>query len=272
MVNSVRGDTGTDPLFRPEVPHPARIYNYWLGGKDHFQADRAVGDEVQRKLPKVVSNARDNRRFHARAVRRLTSVHGIRQFIDIGVGLPAPDNTHEVAQAVAPESRVVYVDNDPIVMSHARALLTSTPTGRCDYAEADFASSAEVLAAAAATLDFTQPVALLLIGLLHFIPDTAGPAQVMQEYAAALPPGSYIAITHLTADLGGADRMRTAIRAFNANTAFPIIARTDRDILAMIGGLEMTPPGLVPVTAWHPDNPDPFPREDADLYGGVART
>jgi hypothetical protein len=259
--------------FRPDVPHPARIYNYLLGGKDHFEADRATADEVARKAPAAVADARANRRFHGRVVHRLAALHGIRQFIDIGTGLPAPGNTHEVAQAAAPASRVVYVDNDPIVMTHARALLASGQAGRCDYVEADFSDTQAIIGGARRILDFAQPVALLLLALLHFIPDGDDPAGTVEALATALSFGSLVVISHLTGDLRPA-AMSTAVHAYNANAAFPVYTRTKAEVTALFGGgLDLTPPGLVPVTSWHPANSqDRLPGAEANIYGGVALT
>src|SRR5215471_12637262 len=187
-----------DPRFDPCVPHPARVYGYWLGGKDHYQADREAAEEVIRHRPQVVAGARANRAFLARVVRYLAGECGIRQFIDIGPGLPAPGSTHDVAQRIAPRSRIVYVDNDPLVLVHARALLTSTPQGSCDYLEADLRDTAAVLAGARQTLDFSHPIAVLLLAVLHFVPDAAGPAAIVAALSRRLAPGSYVAISHLT--------------------------------------------------------------------------
>jgi hypothetical protein len=190
----------SDLRFDPSVPHPARVYGYWLGGKDHYPPDREAAQEVIRHRPQVVSGARANRAFLARVVRYLAAEHGIRQFLDIGTGLPAPDSTHEVAQAVAPDCRIVYVDNDPLVLVYARALLTSTPQGWCDYIEADLRDTSTIVAGAARTLDFTRPAAVLLLAVLHFIPNADDPAGIVATLARELAPGSYVAISHLTAD------------------------------------------------------------------------
>src|SRR5215475_12896066 len=165
--------------FDPSVPNPARIYSYWLGVKDHYAADREVAEEVIRRRPQVVAGARANRAFLARVVRYLAGECGIRQFLDIGTGLPAPDNTHEVAQAVAADSRIVYVDNDPLVLAYARALLTSTRQGACDYIDADLRDAATIVTQAKSTLDFTQPIAVLMLAVLHFIPDSDDPARII---------------------------------------------------------------------------------------------
>src|SRR5215471_19487829 len=182
------------PEFDPGVAHQARVYNYWLGGKDHYEADRAAGDEVARCRPHVVAGARANRAFLARAVRYLAGDCGIRQFLDIGTGLPAPGSTHELAQQIAPESAVAYVDNDPLVLVYARALLTSGPRGRCGYIDADLRDPAAILAQASGTLDFTRPIAVLLLAVLHFLPDADDPAGIIATLARALAPGSYLVI------------------------------------------------------------------------------
>ena len=182
----------TDPCarFDPSVPHPARVYGYWLGGKDHYPADRKAAEEVIRLRPQVVAGARANRAFLARVVRYLAADCGIRQFIDIGTGLPAPDNTHELAQAVAADSRIVYVDNDPLVLVHARALLTSTPQGVCDYLDADLRDTATIVTQASNALDLTQPVAVLLLAVLHFIPDRDDPAGIVATWPGNWRPAA----------------------------------------------------------------------------------
>lgn len=255
--------------FRPDVPHPARVYNYWLGGKDHFHADRQVGRTVQRLCPQIVDSAHANRTFLARAVRYLTIECGIRQFLDIGTGLPAPDNTHEIAQRHVPECRIVYLDNDPVVLAYARALLTSAPQGVCDYIDADLRDTAVILADAERTLDLTQPVAVLLLAVLQLIPDADDPPGIVARLAAALAPGSYIAISHMTADFAPG-RVAAAVEAYNAAAPVPLIARTRTQVTELFGGLKLLPPELVPVTAWRPD-PVGARRSQADLYGGIAR-
>jgi hypothetical protein len=181
--------------FDASVAHPARIYNYWLGGKDNFAADRRAAQEVLDVMPLIAQVARSNRLFLSTAVHYLVSEAGIRQFLDIGTGLPTENNTHEVAQRVAPESRIVYVDNDPIVLSHARALLTSDPRGQCTYVDADAREVEKILGEAAGVLDFSQPVAVMMLGLLHFIPDADDPYGLTRRYMDAVRPGSYLAAT-----------------------------------------------------------------------------
>ncbi|HEY5990005.1 MAG TPA: SAM-dependent methyltransferase, partial [Streptosporangiaceae bacterium] len=174
------------------VPHPARVYAYWLGGKDFYPADRRAAEEVIQRRPQVVAGARANRHFLARVVRFLATDCGIRQFLDIGTGLPAPDNTHDVAQDVCPQCRVVYVDNDPLVMAHGRALLTSGAEGVCGYVEADLPDTGTILTQAAETLDFARPVGVLMLAVLHLVPDRDDPAMIVKTLASGLAPGSYL--------------------------------------------------------------------------------
>jgi hypothetical protein len=250
------------------VPHPARVYDYWLGGKDHYEADRRVGERVIRERPQVVAGARANRAFLSRVVRHLAAERGIGQFLDIETGLPSADNTHQVAQAIAPAARVVYVDNDPLVLVHARALLTSTGQGACDYLEADLRDPGHILDKAAATLDFTRPVAVLLLAVLHFLPDTDYPAAIAATLAAGLAPGSYLAISHLTADLAP-EQITAAADAYNTATPTPVTPRTHTQVTSLFGGLPLLPPGVVPVSEWRTPAGEVAP--PCDLYGGVAR-
>jgi hypothetical protein len=185
------------------TPQSARIWNYWLGGKDHYPVDRAAGDEVQARIPDIVIGARAERAFLVRVVRYLVGEVGIRQFLDIGTGLPTLNNTHEVAQAMAPECRIVYVDNDPLVLAHARALLTSTPEGVADYIHADLRDPDTILTEAARTLDFSRPVGLMLLGVVNHILDSDEAISVVNRLVAALPSGSYLALTHSTAEIHG---------------------------------------------------------------------
>jgi SAM-dependent methyltransferase len=254
--------------FDPSAPHPARVYGYWLGGKDHYEADRETAEEVIRLRPQVVAGARANRAFLARVVRFLAADCGIRQFLDIGTGLPAPASTHEVAQQVAPGSRIVYVDNDPMVLTHARALLTSTRQGACDYLDADLRDPGHILDKAAATLDFTRPVGVLLLAVLHFI-DTDDPAAIAATLADALAPGSCVAISHLTADLAP-QQVTAATGAYNATSPLPVTPRSHAQVTALFGGLPLMPPGVVPVSEWRP-RPGEGAGPPVDLYGGVAR-
>lgn len=258
-----------DPRFDPHRPHPSRVYNFWLGGKDNFYADRKAAQDVIRARPQVVEGARANRAFHARVVRYLAVRAGIRQFLDIGAGLPAPDNTHEIAQEVAPDCRIVYCDNDPAVLAHARALLVSDPTGTCAYVNADVRDSAAILGDAARTLELTRPVAVLLLALLHFLPDSDDPGKVVAALAHRLAPGSFVAISHLTADFAP-EQVSAAAHAYNALAPVPVTPRTHTEVSALFGDLSLVAPGVVKVTEWRPDRNVPA-GQSADLYAGLAR-
>jgi len=247
------------------VAHIARVYDYWLGGKDNFAVDRHVGDMMLESSPEVAEGVRGNRAFLARTVRHLAGERGIRQFLDIGTGLPAADNTHEVAQAVAPGSRVVYVDNDPIVLTHARALLTGTGTA---YLDADLRDTGRILKEAAATLDFTQPIAIMLIAVLHCIPDEDDPAAIVARLVEAVPPGSYLALSHPAIDIHAgvgkaAPRMN---KLMNARLTF----RTFDQVSALFAGLELVEPGVVRVPEWRPVSDEERANPSA-VWGGVAR-
>jgi SAM-dependent methyltransferase len=262
--------TATAARFTPDVPHPARVYNVWLGGKDGLAADRKAAAEVAACCPQVVAGARANRAFLARAVRYLAGERGIRQFLDIGPGLPARDSTHYVAQAIAPQSKIVYVDNDALVLAHARALLTSLPEGCCEYVDADLRDPETIIREAALTLDLSQPAALILVAILHFLDDADDPAAIVASLAGALAPGSFVAISHLTADLAP-EEVGAGVAAYNNLVPAGITARTHAQVTALFGGLALVPPGVVPVTEWRPDHA-PARGVSADVYAGVATT
>jgi hypothetical protein len=255
------------------VPHPARRYNYWLGGKDHFAADRESGDAIAEAFPVVVELARANRAFLGRAVRFLAEA-GVRQFLDIGTGLPAPDNTHEVAQRVAPESRVVYVDNDPIVMTHARALMQGDPRGRTAYLEADVRDPAAILRNPILrdTLDLNQPVALLLVAVLHFLHDDDQTAGVVAQLLDPLPPGSYLVMTHGTMDFSTPAGVAAYEKMFAAGGT-DVRARPRATVEGYFSGLQILEPGIVPVSDWRAEDPaaDRPVSEDLGIYGVVGR-
>jgi hypothetical protein len=259
---------------RTDVPHAARMYDYYLGGKDHFPADREAADRVLKIFPGVAVGARANRRFLARAVRFAAGL-GIRQYLDIGTGIPTAGNTHEVAQSVAGDSRVVYVDNDPIVLAHARALLRGTPEGRTAYLDADFRDHRRVLSApeTTGTLDFTRPVALLTVALLHFIPDEDEPAEVLERYKAALPPGSVMILSHATADLvDDAEKPEAVVRAYT-NAGVNLTVRSRERITEFFSGWDLVEPGVVPVSEWRPDgnlHDAALAPSQAGAFGGVA--
>jgi O-methyltransferase involved in polyketide biosynthesis len=253
------------------VSHSARIWNYWLGGKDNFAVDREAGDRVAAMLPIIVTQARADRAFLGRAVRYLAGQAGIRQFLDIGTGLPTAENTHQVAQRVTPEARIVYVDNDPLVLSHARALLTSSPEGVCDYIDADLREPDRVLSGAAQTLDFSQPVALLLLGVLHHIPDTGQAQEIVRQLVAALAPGSFLAVNHSTSAVSGA-AMEEAVAHWNRVGTPTMTLRSPEQIARFFDGLDLLEPGVVPCSQWRPDigPPDGQP-PPVDEFCGVAR-
>jgi trans-aconitate methyltransferase len=231
------------------VPSTARIWNYWVGGKDHFAVDRAAAQRVQETVPALPAIARSTRRFLADAVRTLAVDHGIRQFLDIGTGMPTADNTHEVAQRAAPESRIVYADNDPAVLAHARALLTSRPEGKTDYLDADLRDTRKILDGAARTLDLGQPVAILLLAILHFIPDEEDPYEIVKRLMAAVPPGSYLVICHSPSDIEP-DQMTEMTRRYNAAGAATIRPRSRAEVLRFFDGLDLIAPGLVTIGEW----------------------
>jgi S-adenosyl methyltransferase len=252
----------------PSAADPARVYAYWLGGKDHYEADRKAAKEVIRLRPQVVAGARANRAFLARVVRYLAADCGIRQFLDAGTGLPCPDNTHEVAQQVAADCRVAYLDNDPVVLTHARALLTSTPPGSCSYIDADLRDTRTILAQAARTLDLARPVAVLALAVLHFIPDNDDPTAVIARLTGELAAGSYLAISHLTGDFAP-DQVTAAATAYNNLASAPVTPRSHAQVSGLFGGLPLVAPGVVPVAEWRPTALLPH-RMTADLYAGVA--
>jgi hypothetical protein len=254
-------------------PHPARIYDYGLGGKNHFAVDREVAEKAWAAMPTGRTAARENRAFLGRVVRYLAAEEGIRQFLDIGTGLPTTSNVHEAAQRVAPESRIVYVDNDPLVLAHARALLTSSPEGRTAYIPADLREPAAILADPVTTelLDFSRPIALMLVAILHFIQDEDKPAEIIRTLVDALPPGSFLVASHLT---GEHDRDAWATIERDYRAAGISAQWRDGDEFARMAftGLEMVPPGVVLVSEWRPDDAGPRPAPvEVSFYGGVAR-
>ena len=266
------GQTGARNIygFDAKVAHPARVYDYWLGGKDNFEADRIAGEETIAAYPAIRASARANRAFLARTVRYLAAEEGIRQFLDIGTGLPTANNTHEVAQSVAPASRVVYVDNDPLVLAHARALLTSNPEGVTAYLDADLRATDQVLDQAADILDFRQPVAIMLLAILHYIPDLAEAKRIMARLISAVPPGSYVTISHAASDISP-DEMAELIRRMNQHLAEANHVGRPREVVAQFfEGLELLEPGVVKVTDWRPE-PKLEEEGPTSLWGGVGR-
>ena len=254
--------------FDTSVPHPARVYDYWLGGKDNFAADREVAEEVLRVMPVMAQVARSCRLFLSAAVHYLATDLGVVQFLDIGTGLPTADNTHEVAQRAAPEARVVYVDNDPIVLAHSRALL-QPPAGRCAYIDADARDVGKILAEAADTLDFTQPVAVIMLGMLHFIPDADEPYSLPGRYLDAFVPGSYLAVSHASSDIKQ-DGQSQAATGYNAQAVIPITLRSREEFARFFRGLELVPPGIAPLGQWVPGATETGP-PTLPTYTALAR-
>jgi O-methyltransferase involved in polyketide biosynthesis len=263
-------DTADDGRFDVSVANMARVYNYWLGGKDNFAADRIAAENTIAVYPGIRQSARANRAFLARTVRHLAAAEGIRQYLDIGTGLPTADNTHEIAQAAAPDSRIVYVDNDPLVLTHARALLTSSPQGTTDYLDADLRDTDTILDQAAATLDLTRPVAIMLIAILHYIPDPQQARQIVTRLLDRVPPGSFLVISH-----AGSDLFPDEIAAFekSLNDLLPAdthVARPRTEIERFFDGTELLAPGLVRVSEWRPRTTHEAGAPTI-LWGGVGR-
>lgn len=252
------------------VPHSARFWNYLLGGKDNYAVDRELAEQILAVIPSFRDTVRAERRFLARAVRYLAGSAGIRQFLDIGTGLPTVNNTHEVAQATAPESRIVYVDNDPIIMVHARALLTSTPQGKTDYVQADLREPDTILQEASRTLDFTQPVGLMLLGILNFITDADEAHTIVGRLMDAMSPGSYLVISHPTAEVNG-DAIKETMRLWNKRGAAPIVARSHQEIMRFFDGRELVEPGVVSCSLWRPDCTELGVPVEAFHFSGVGR-
>jgi S-adenosyl methyltransferase len=249
----------------------ARVWNYWVGGKDNYAVDREFGDQIEAILPSIVQQARADRDFIGRAVKYLVAEAGIRQFLDIGTGLPTADNTHEVAQRIAPESRIVYVDNDPMVLAHARALLTSSPEGRTAYIDADLSDPAGIVEQAAGIVDFEQPVAIMLVGILHHIEDTEESYSIARRLVEAVPSGSYLVINHATDEIFG-EASRRAVQHHRDSGAKPTVTlRAASEIARYFDGLDLVEPGLVTCSRWRAQ-PGRFARfQDVDEFAGVAR-
>jgi hypothetical protein len=252
------------------VPHIARVYDYWLGGKDNFAPDRAVAEKVMASFPDILVSVRAQRAFLGRVVHHLVTEAGIRQFLDVGTGLPAADNTHEVAQRAAPESRIVYVDNDPIVLAHARALLVGRPEGATAYLDADLRDVGEIVAKAARILDFGQPVAVMLLGVLHCIPDEEDPAAIVGRLLATVAPGSYLVVSHPAIDIA-TSQMGRGMQDYNDQAPVPLTARTYAGVRRFFEGLDMVEPGLVQLHRWRPGPADLDPDHELANYGGVGR-
>ena len=252
------------------IPHPARVYDYWLGGKDNFPADAAAAERAIEAMPTIVDSARANRAFLRRAVRFLAAEAGVRQFLDIGTGIPTSPNVHEIAQAVAPHSRVVYVDNDPIVLVHARALLTSSPEGVTDYVDADLRDPGKILRDAAKTLELQQPVALMLLTIVQLIPDAEDPYGIVSRLLGALPGGSYLVLSQPVNDVQPEVAI-SAAQALSRGGTMPVTLRSQAEVARFFDGLEVVEPGLVQVHRWRPDPGDTDLERKVSVVGAVAR-
>jgi len=256
------------PAFDTSVAHQARIYDYWLGGKDNFAADRKAAEEAAAAYPGVVTGARANRQFLARAVRHLAADAGIRQFLDIGTGIPTANNTHEVAQAAAPGSRVVYVDYDPVVLIHARALLASNDQGLVDYVDADLRDTGTILEQASRMLDFSRPVAIMLIAILHAIGDDDDPYQIVAKLMDAAPPGSYLVLSHVASDIDS-EQIADATARLNQVSRQHFTLRDHAQVLRFFDGLELLEPGVVRVEEWRASELEA--RYRSAVWGGMGR-
>ncbi|MEV7736514.1 SAM-dependent methyltransferase [Streptomyces sp. NPDC088921] len=266
--NSEQSEQEALPKIDTSVPQSARIWNYWLGGKDNYEVDRVAGDAFREIFPGIETGARAARYFLARAVRHLAGEEGVRQFLDIGTGLPNVDNTHQIAQRVAPESRIVYVDNDPLVLAHARALLTSTPEGVTNYVDADLRDPATILREAAKTLDFDKPVALMLMGILGHIEDHDEACSIVREMVAGLPSGSFLVQYDSTAT---SEAYVQAIQQYNEGGSIPYILRSPEQLARYFDGLELLEPGVASCSRWRPDTEALGLPAEVHQYGGVAR-
>jgi S-adenosyl methyltransferase len=252
------------------VPHSARIWNYWLGGKDNYAVDRAAGDQFLKVFPAIADIARESRLFLGRAVSYLAAEEGIRQFLDVGTGLPTADNTHQVAQRIAPQSQVVYVDNDPSVLAYARALLTSAPEGTTDYVDADVREPAKILETAAKTLDFSRPVALILTGTMGHITDDGEARSIVRQLLEPLPSGSFLVLCDGT-NVVSPGPGEQAQQDYNESGAMPYGLRSPEQLAGFFEGLELMEPGLVSCPRWRPDDTDSGVPGEVDVFGGVAR-
>jgi O-methyltransferase involved in polyketide biosynthesis len=252
-----------------DIAHNARVWNHWLGGTDNYPVDRAVGDRITAMYPSIGEVARADRAFLGRAVTHLADTAGVRQFLDLGAGLPTADHTHEVAQRVAPDARIVYVDRDPTVLAHARVLLTTSPAGQTEYLDADVREPDAVLPRLGRTLDLDRPVAVMMLGILNFVPDTDEARSLVRAYVEAVAPGSHLVLTHPTRELGGSANAE-AMAFWNEHATPPITARTGDEIASFVEGLDVLAPGIVSCARWRPA-PDRDPGPEVAQYGLVAR-
>jgi hypothetical protein len=255
---------------KTDQPHTARIWNYWLGGKDNYEVDQQAGDQIRKLHPGIGDYALADRLFLGRAVRHLAGECGIRQFLDIGTGLPTADNTHEVAQRIAPESKIVYVDNDPLVLAHARALLTSTPQGRTDYLDEDLRNVDAILEQAARTLDLSEPVALMLLGVVIFIEDDEEAYGIVRRLMDALPARSHLVLSHTITrpDMPDVD---AAVAFWNEHGTPKLNQRTPEALAGLFEGLELLDPGVVSCNRWRPDSGGPELPAEVAMFGAVGR-
>jgi hypothetical protein len=268
MGNASGTEGRLPPMLDTSIAHQARIYDYWLGGKDNFAVDREAGDRALELHPNIIHGVRANRAFLVRVVQYLGGELGIRQYLDIGTGLPSANNTHEVAQRIAPDSRIVYVDNDPVVLLHARALLTSKPEGACAYLDADARVPESILAGAKGILDLSQPVALMMLGVLQLIPDEDGAYRIVATLLDALPSGSHLVICHPAGDMNpGVKRAAALLDTLSAEKRE---MRSREQVLRFFDGLEMVEPGLVPVAKWRPES-EMAAAAPASRWAGVGR-
>jgi len=251
-------------------PHQARVYDYWLGGKDNFPADREAAERALAAYPGLRRGVRAQRAFLANAVEYLTRTAGVRQFLDIGTGIPTANNTHQVAHAADPDARIVYVDNDPLVLSHARALLTASRPNTTSYLDADLRDTAKILSEAAALLDFSKPIGVLLVGILQLIPDEDDPLAIVARLMEAVPPGSWLAVFHPASDIL-TDQISEVARQVSLRAAAPTTLRTRAEVMHFFDGLELLEPGLVQVHRWHPGSPAPDMGDEVPGYAGLAQ-
>ncbi len=259
------------PDFDIRVPHSARVWDYWLGGKDHYPADRKAGDQISAVMPGIVDTARAVRGFLIRAVRYVVGEAGIRQLLDIGTGLPTADNTHAIAQATAPECRIVYADNDPLVLAHARALLTSRTEGVTDYIDADLRDPEKIIREAARTLDFSQPIALMLLGILNHIMDTDESHRIVNRLLDSLPSGSYFVMSHFTS-LIDTEIVEHGMRIYNESGGTPPVrGRSHQELTRYFDRVELLEPGVVQVSQWRPGFSDFGTPAQVYEFCGVGR-
>jgi trans-aconitate methyltransferase len=271
---SVDPDSSPPVKIDATVAHQARIYDYLLGGKDNFAVDREAAAKSLEVFPGFRAWARNNRAFLSRAVRYLVTEAGVRQFLDIGTGLPTADNTHEVAQRIEPSARICYVDNDPTVLAHARALLTSAPAGKTDYVHADLRSVDRILGAAADTLDFGEPIAVMLLAILHVIHDDEDPWGIVGRIMAAVPPGSFLVMSHPASDMRSTafDVTELTKRLNERMGAVRMSPRSREEVARFFTGLELVPPGIVPTPRWRPDPAQDLPDDNTNsAYAAVGR-